>query len=86
MNSLEEWCFTNIICSFISLLSYGFILVSMEIERMKSNSNNVNPKPAERNILGQKRNLMVEAICFLVTLGVFLIFIIVYIKNSVFNH
>ena len=84
MNSLEEWCFWNIICSFISLLTYGFILVSMELERMKSNGNNVNPEPeVERK---KKRNVMLEAICFLITLGVFVIFLIVYVNYSVLNH
>ena len=84
MNSLEEWCFWNIICSFFSLLTYGFILVSMEFKRMKSNGNNVNPEPeVERK---KKRNVMLEAICFLITLGVFVIFLIVYVNYSVLNH
>ena len=84
MNSLEEWCFWNIICSFISLLTYGFILVSMELGRMKPNGNNVNPEPElERK---KKRNVMLEAICFLITLGVFVIFLIVYVNYSVLNH
>ena len=87
MNSLEEWCFWNLIFSFGSLLSYGFILVRMEIEGKKSNRNNVNPKPEDRtDILGQKRNLMLEATCFLVTLGGYVIFIIVYFNQSLFNH
>ena len=86
MNALEEWCFWNIICSFISLLTYGFILVSMELERKKSNGNNVNPKLEVKSIHGQKRNVMLEAFCFLITLGVFFMFIIVYVNYSVFNH
>ena len=85
MNALEEWCFWNIICSFISLLTYGFILVSMELER-KSNGNNVNPKQEVKSVLGQKRNVMLEAICFLITFGVFFMFTIVYVNYSVFNH
>ena len=84
MNSLEEWCFWNFIFSFGSLLSYGFILVRMEIEEMKSNRNNVNPK--SEDILGQKRNLMLEATCFLISLGGYFIFIIVYCNQSLFNH
>ena len=56
----------------------------MELERMKSNGNNVNPEPeVERK---KKRNVMLEAICFLITLGVFVIFLIVYVNYSVLNH
>ena len=86
MNSLEEWCFWNLIFSFGSLLSYGFILVRMEIEGRKSNRNNVNPKSEDRDTLGQKRNLMLEALCFLVTLGGYVIFIIIYINQSLYNQ
>ena len=84
MNSLEEWCFWNIICSFGSLLSYVFILVHMEMEKMKSNRNNVKPKSEDRNV--QQRNVKLEASCFAATLGGFVMFIIVFVRQSVMNH
>ena len=86
MNSLEEWCFWNLIFSFGSLLSYGFILVRMEIEGRKSNRNNVNPKSEDRDTLGQQRYPKHEALCFLVTLGGYVIFIIIYINQSLYNQ
>ena len=84
MNSLEEWCFWNIICSFGSLLSYVFILVHMEVGKMKTNRNNVKPRSEDRN--DQQRNVKLEASCFAATLGGFVMFIIVYVRQSVLNH
>ena len=51
---------------------------------MKANRNNVKPKSEDRN--DQQRNVKLEASCFAATLGGFVMFIIVFVRQSVMNH
>ena len=71
MTLLEEWCFSNILFSFGSLVSYVIVLIHMEVYKKKFN---VKPKLMEGNDEGSKRSVNIEAACFVAVFVTYIVY------------
>ena len=71
MTLLEEWCYSNILFSFGSLVSYVIVLIHMEVNKKQYT---VKPKLMGGNAEGPKRSVNIEAACFVFVFVTYLVY------------
>ena len=79
MTKLEIWCFGNIACTFLSLLSYVIILIRMEITQYMTQKNKIQTKKnSKEKDYEMKREIGLEIFLFALVFGGFLVFNLIF--------
>ena len=79
MTKLEIWCFGNIACTFLSLLSYVIILIRMEIFQYMTQKNIIQPKKnSKEKHYEMQRDIGLEIFLFALVFVGFLVFNLIF--------